>query len=296
VFGGYPADRRVTLPFDPYVDGAHWSSDGTRVAFVREGSLYVAKADGSDPEQLADEFFAGAVWAPLSQPVWAPDGRHIAVLGATEVGGNRVFIVDVAAGTVEQVPGLDGYFYSIAWSPDGQRLALSGVVFRLRSAGLLVASIDGSQIHAIYAGHVDSFEWSLDSRRIVFASEGPGKEEDPAFRICTNSGWDIESADSNGGGRTRLTGWRGYDYWPVLSPDGGWVAFSSDRPIEWKPNMMCRPTDPLPQIESPENGAIWLTRADGTATHIGFQAGAGHDATPFAWFADPTALDGVTAS
>lgn len=49
-----------------------WSSDGSRVAFVRaDGALYAANADGTDLVQLAPEG---------SSPTWSEDGRKVAFL------------------------------------------------------------------------------------------------------------------------------------------------------------------------------------------------------------------------
>ena len=61
--------RRLTF------GGGHspsWAPDGRRLAFIRRGNVYTARADGSGLRRLT---FKGA-----SGPVWSPDGKRIAFL------------------------------------------------------------------------------------------------------------------------------------------------------------------------------------------------------------------------
>jgi dipeptidyl aminopeptidase/acylaminoacyl peptidase len=135
--GGAP--RRLTR--GPADTTPRWSPDGSTVAFLRAGQIHLLPADGGEATPLTSrEPAAGA-------PVWSPDGSRIAFSasasaldasapvvidrlgykadGAGLLGSTRrhLFVVDVAAGTTEQVTDGDFHAGPPAWSPDGTRLA-----------------------------------------------------------------------------------------------------------------------------------------------------------------------------
>jgi hypothetical protein len=63
----YVDGRRVSKGTQP-----RWSPDGKRIAFVRDGSIYVARADGSTVRRLTQ---AGGAWFPANSPAWSRPGR-----------------------------------------------------------------------------------------------------------------------------------------------------------------------------------------------------------------------------
>ena len=69
---------------------------------------------------------------------------------------------------------------------------------------------------------VNSFNWSPDSRWIVFAHN-----LEPTFNSRSISG-DISVVNLSDKSTTILVEWPGVDADPVFSPDGKWVAFASD--------------------------------------------------------------------
>lgn len=131
-----------------------WSPDGGRLAFVsdRDGSaqLYIRDGDG-EPRRLTD------LSRDVSNPVWSPDGTRIAVLSSEgngiddetrkREGGfirhvtrlqyrfneadyiddrfNHVWVVDAASGEAKRLTTGDASVGSIAWSPDGTRIAFT---------------------------------------------------------------------------------------------------------------------------------------------------------------------------
>src|SRR5215211_4758577 len=65
------------------VDGERptWSPSGRRLAFERDGQIWIVDADGGDLEQLT--FRGGSrrfTFGEASSPVWSPNGRRIAFL------------------------------------------------------------------------------------------------------------------------------------------------------------------------------------------------------------------------
>jgi Tol biopolymer transport system component len=115
-----------------------WSPDGTRFVFgVRGGALYsvgVRSGARSLLVRLPDEHLDS-----VDQIVWSPDGGHIAVVNDGMPGG--VYVMGADGSNVRLLlDDLDDWSQtSIAWSPEGARLAyLDG------SGAIWVALMDGS--------------------------------------------------------------------------------------------------------------------------------------------------------
>lgn len=82
-------DRQVTSGNDWNDSDAHWSPDGTRIAFVSDRTgherddsqnkdVWVVSADGGDPVKISDHPFDDEM------PRWSPDGKQILFAGQTQ--------------------------------------------------------------------------------------------------------------------------------------------------------------------------------------------------------------------
>jgi Tol biopolymer transport system component len=221
--------------------GAQWSPDGTRIAWSRQGAIYVMNADGSDKRRLSP---AGEA-RPSAQP-WSPDGRRLAydyrrgdrspwevhVVGAdgrsrrrlaagehpmwspagqklSFLRGGNVWTIDAdGSGTRRLTSDGRGAQEGAVWSPDGTRLAA------LRRGGLyVIAAGGGGQTRISRVG-------SLDRR------SGPARWSRAGDRIAFTDGGQVVVVNRDGSGRRRLA--EGSN--PVWSPDGRRLAF--DRATE----------------------------------------------------------------
>lgn len=139
---------RVPLPAgtEAISRGLDWgpAAAGSRIAFVAlvndrpdcvGWQIVTVLPDGSDPTCVATfaDDDAQRLAASVKDLAWSPDGTDLAVVSDWPVDGS-LWIADVAAGGSRRVAGLGGTENgelradSVAWSPDGRRLAVGGYV------------------------------------------------------------------------------------------------------------------------------------------------------------------------
>ena len=117
-----------------------WSPDGSRLAFAREGSIFVVRVRHGG----SDRFARGVA------PTWAPDGRSVAYVGA----GHRVYVKRVSGGS----PRLLGSVR--ARSLDWQPLPRSRGVSCARANGIVVASDGRARIRSEFSPSSDAIAWN----------------------------------------------------------------------------------------------------------------------------------------
>ncbi|HSD25832.1 MAG TPA: protein kinase, partial [Vicinamibacteria bacterium] len=196
---------------------AAWATDGQRVYYTvdREGrhEVWQAPITGGEPARL-EVPFQQALVADAS-----PKQAAILVIGWN--GGLTEFeqrdlplwIVPVPAGAARNT-GLS--VRSAAWSPDGERLAVTGgsddYGTRLPGA-VIVARADGSSAREIYRGEAETrwIRWSPDGRRLRFG----------AFDTATSEWWCLE-VPSDGSSAPKRVGRGQHGTW---SADGERFVF-----------------------------------------------------------------------
>jgi hypothetical protein len=111
---------------------------------------------------------------------------------------------------------------SPAWSPDGRRIAFSGVDVA-GQRDIYTVDRTGSDLVRLTSDHFDDLDpdWSPDGRLIVFASDRCPGGADGSYNLYLH---DLETRTT-----TALTSGPHQDATPAWSPDGRLVAFGSDR-------------------------------------------------------------------
>ncbi|MGD0274387.1 MAG: hypothetical protein ABSB96_11770 [Gaiellaceae bacterium] len=223
---------RPTLDASP-----QWSSDGTQLAFSRDGFVYVVNADGSDLNSIGLEG-SDPAWSPdgnlivvsflldlvvanadgsapqsvplgldpadyerVSDPAWSPDGTRIAFV-ATETSGTRdIFVVGPAGRSLARLP-LECATIgasSPTWSPSGEYLGLDC------DQSIAVADADGRNLVPIGSGLNSMLAWSPDGTQIVFSEQSA---EQPAQLFVMNSDGTVRYQLDTGSGASDQPDWQ----------------------------------------------------------------------------------------
>jgi dipeptidyl aminopeptidase/acylaminoacyl peptidase len=161
------------------ISGLVWSPDGRSLAFTLGGCetvLYVVDLDGT-LVRLADG--RAAAWSPdSSQLIFSPNRPSLACDPCGPSGPWEVQSIGRAGGPISSLT-LNGPWFQAgraAWSPNGTRIAYSGVQLNsveVKSA-ILVAAADGGQQQALAEGH-DPL-WSADGTQLLFLGGAEGNE------------------------------------------------------------------------------------------------------------------------
>jgi Tol biopolymer transport system component len=135
------------------VSGADWSPDGSRVAFVAGGKVWIANADTSGVHAVTENVKA---WRYVE---WSRDGSRLAFYAA-----KATWVVGSDGKGLHQVATSDGY-RSFSWAPDARRLAVSQKQGDTYDLGIV--SADGGPVQSIGVAAFAS-SWSPDGASIAY--------------------------------------------------------------------------------------------------------------------------------
>jgi Tol biopolymer transport system component len=192
---------------------ASCSPDGNRLAVIHRRDIWITSPDGDKPVQITE--------TPEMEnwPGWSPDGTMIHYKGVRDV----YHVKPISGGEATEMPGVDP---PRAWSPDSKKIAF------VSNGWISIVPIGGGEIQKIAALKDMGFEqlfdvcWSPDGNNI--ACVGRHAEKGDAGPICIipveRDEITVLVADDNS-----------YKYWLSWSPDGKWIAYSSERTVKVRP-------------------------------------------------------------
>jgi Tol biopolymer transport system component len=254
--GGPP--RRLTNDLAPD-DFPEWSPDGSRIAFIRRGMVYLAPVKGG-PESLLTE----AIGSGLA---WTRDGSLLAVSGRTsESASVGILLVSVTTGQKRRLtaPGASALDEFPAFSWSGQEVAFVRVDTTVSDVYVIPVAGNGPARRVTNHGEpIKDVTWTPDDRFVVFGARGlfraPVRISTPErpVRVATsddnaldpviwrsaqtgrsqlafargNRDTDVLGVEIGGGGSAavRVATSTMADHGPTISPDDSRVAFSSGR-------------------------------------------------------------------
>jgi dipeptidyl aminopeptidase/acylaminoacyl peptidase len=172
-----------------------WSPDGRRLAFLSDRAkrgtpgIHVIPADGGEAAPLAvrERAVSGFAWSPdgariaFTAPAEPDDedrrkerDRDDAVVNGRAAPPDRLHLVDVASGDVTTLDTGDGHVASLAWSPDGGRLAFTTsptpALDDDRRGALHVIAAGGGAERTVCRARLKDLHWSADGARLVFVA------------------------------------------------------------------------------------------------------------------------------
>jgi RNA polymerase sigma factor (sigma-70 family) len=196
-----------------------WSLDGTKLAIIHRGDIWIASAEGGKPVQITD--------TPEHEywPVWSPDGEMIAYEAYHSEKEKPLKVISVSSGEMTKILDISGGYATYAWSPSGKELAVvsEGLISAIPIAGGRIRQVVDLKNLAVDGAF--GLCWSPDGQHLAFIGYRTAKESHHIFMVSAEGGEATKLATDDNGEKYCL-------YW---SPDGKWLSYTSDGFIKTRP-------------------------------------------------------------
>ena len=150
-----------------------WDPDGAHVTFIGSyggpSALWSVPAEGGPARLLVGELsLSGTDYTAGQQPMWSPKGEYLAYVSSKGGDAPEVWLWSQRTGTEVQLTHLGGPIYSMSWSPDGTRIALSDG--RYGNQDIYVIAIPGgAALRLTGDARYEVFPtWTPDSRTVLY--------------------------------------------------------------------------------------------------------------------------------
>jgi TolB protein len=189
-------------------------------SFDKAFDIYVADLEGKILRKLVESpgYDAEATISPRGDRVVFTSDRD---------GDLEIYSMNLDGSDLKRLTFEKGYDGGAFFSPDGSRIIYRGSRSDdYKALQVYLMNADGSGKRQITTGAGTSFapSWHPDGRRIVYSSNSEAPADNRGnFEIYL---LDVDRPDAR---PLRLTDYQGFDGFPVFSPDGRKLAFSSNR-------------------------------------------------------------------
>jgi Tol biopolymer transport system component len=191
--------------------------------------VYAMDADGTNVRAMTNDGHS-------HHPVWSPDGKRVLFVHDSSLETQpasreqkqyeshhpvELYVMDRDGGNRRLLRRLEPVIHSVAWSPDGKTLAISGIRQTSangsqpaeRHAGLFLLPADAQGEPRFLFPDAWTPSWSPDGRKLAFSVERPRGQ------------WAIHVANADGSDDLELTDPPLTAGSPAWSPDGKLIAF-----------------------------------------------------------------------
>jgi len=183
--------------------GASFNPKGDRIAFVREGKLWVMKPDGSEQKVLVSD-------QKVLDYDWSPDGKHIAYCRMDGSFAAEIYITATdGTGTPVNISRHATWNSDVSWSDKNGKIAFVGQrrgTYSMQVVSLQKPVADGSSKPP--ASQIDWDDIHLRVERPTTTSAEYGAISTDGYQVAFRSlsnGDDLWVANTNGSSVTRLT-------------------------------------------------------------------------------------------
>lgn len=189
--------------------GGVWLPDGNRIAFSRDGELFISNPDGSGARQLTKDTVRDI------EPSFSPDGNHMSF---TSVRGKKgiIFIMNTDGSGRRKVA--EGYTSS--WSPSGKQL----VYYKDKGDSMdkvYVFDLSWATEHLITKDSLDNYypSWTPDGK-IIYSFADRIHKQSEVSGLC--------SIKADGTDRERIGTIK--PWFARMAPDGTKIAYTKPNP------------------------------------------------------------------
>jgi Tol biopolymer transport system component len=203
-----------------------WSPHGYRISYWGisrdQRDIWTVRQDGSDPVRVTENSSGITNWSP----VWSPDGKHI-YFSSDSGGISNVWRIAIdersgrTSGSPQPVTSAGGI---------NQRQHVS-----ISKDGRVIGYVEQVVVHNLMSAPISSLDEVTEQPRRLIQSSKSVRSPDPSpdGRFVAYASWvqqeDIYVIRSDGTAERQLTNDLYRDRIPRWSPDGGRIAFYSDR-------------------------------------------------------------------
>ncbi|HEX8616509.1 MAG TPA: PDZ domain-containing protein, partial [Thermoanaerobaculia bacterium] len=169
VLSDAPATRVMSVNAQKWLQSVALSPSGVRALIGARGEVFSVPAKEGEPRNLTATSGARELW-----PVWSPDGKWIAY--ASDRSGEYELYIrpqDGSSGETRLTSLGPGFRSALTWSPDSKKIAFGEVSLAL--SFIDVESRNVTVVDRSDYGVIDEFDWSPDSRWLVYAKTGANR-------------------------------------------------------------------------------------------------------------------------